>query len=353
MLLQVLILFAALLALPSTRATISTAVLVKKAPASTSNDGKKQFINFIAGGLAGTISSVIVQPLEVIKTQLQSSVSSRLIDTMSKRTTPLTIARKILETDGPKGFYRGLKPLVVGIIPTRGIYFWSYNSAKTFMNSTLGMSTTSPLTHLASAFAAGITSNTLTNPLWLVKTRFQLLADTSVGQTAYRTYGEVVRSIYAEEGLGGFFKGLSGSYVGCFEGGIQWIVYEKLKASLSSTKTVSVRTNPKNGAQETTIIVRKRTPSALEYSVAASTAKLAAILATYPHEVVRTRLREQAVNGNFKYRGFVNTLSTIAREEGARGLYGGMGLHILRSVPNAAIMFVSFELCSKFLNENF
>ena len=32
-----------------------------------------------------------------------------------------------------------------------------------------------------------------------------------------------------------------------------------------------------------------------------------------------------------------------------RGLYGGMGMHLLRSVPNAAIMFLSFELVSKWL----
>ena len=42
-----------------------------------------------------------------------------------------------------------------------------------------------PLNHLASAFAAGITSNTLTNPLWMVKTRFQLMADTSRGQVSF------------------------------------------------------------------------------------------------------------------------------------------------------------------------
>ena len=91
--------------------------------------------------------------------------------------------------------------------------------------------------------------------------------------------------------------------------------------------------------------------SAWEYSVAASTAKMIAIIATYPHEVVRTRLREQAINGAFKYTGFLNTLNIIAKEEGVRGLYGGMGLHLLRSVPNAAVMFVTFELVSNFLDK--
>jgi hypothetical protein len=33
-----------------------------------------------------------------------------------------------------------------------------------------------------------------------------------------------------------------------------------------------------------------------------------------------------------------------------RGLYGGMGIHLLRAVPNAAIMFVTFELVSSWLS---
>jgi hypothetical protein len=44
-------------------------------------------------------------------------------------------------------------------------------------------------------------------------------------------------------------------------------------------------------------------------TAAAASAKMVAIMATYPHEVVRTRMREQAVHGTFKYKGFLNTLT--------------------------------------------
>ena len=33
----------------------------------------------------------------------------------------------------------------------------------------------------------------------------------------------------------------------------------------------------------------------------------------------------------------------------SRGLYGGIGIHLMRSVPNAAVMFVTFEVASKWL----
>ncbi len=149
---------------------------------------------------------------------------------------------------------------------------------------------------------------------------------------------------------------MSGSYVGCFEGGIQWMVYEKLKTILAKnskpvvSSSSSLSTKNKSKTLITPVVEEKKL-SAWEYSVAASTAKMIAIIATYPHEVVRTRLREQAINGAFKYTGFLNTLNIIAKEEGIRGLYGGMGLHLLRSVPNAAVMFVTFELVSNFLDK--
>jgi len=168
----------------------------------------------------------------------------------------------------------------------------------------------------------------------------------------YSSYGDIVRSIYREEGLKGFFKGLSGSYVGCFEGGIQWMVYEKLKSVLTmKNKPIVSNTVTKNKSKSVVTPPVEKKLTAWEYSVAASTAKMVAIIMTYPHEVVRTRLREQAINGAFKYTGFVNTLNIIAKEEGVRGLYGGMGLHLLRSVPNAAVMFVTFELVSNFLDK--
>lgn len=136
------------------------------------------------------------------------------------------------------------------------------------------------------------------------------------------------------------------------------MVYEKLKTILaknskpvvSSSSSSSPSTKNKSKTIITPVVEEKKL-SAWEYSVAASTAKMIAIIATYPHEVVRTRLREQAINGAFKYTGFLNTLNIIAKEEGIRGLYGGMGLHLLRSVPNAAVMFVTFELVSNFLDK--
>ena len=74
----------------------------------------------------------------------------------------------------------------------------------------------------------------------------------------------------------------------------------------------------------------------------AAFSKLIASGLTYPHEVVRTRMRE-IVNGKCPYNSLYDAFSTIAREEGRAGLYRGMAVHLSRTVPNTAIMFFVYE----------
>ena len=76
----------------------------------------------------------------------------------------------------------------------------------------------------------------------------------------------------------------------------------------------------------------------------AAASKLVASILTYPHEVLRTRLREPAgPDGKRKYVGLRQATARIVAEEGVGALYGGLGAHLLRVVPNAAIMFLGYE----------
>ena len=66
-------------------------------------------------------------------------------------------------------------------------------------------------------------------------------------------------------------------------------------------------------------------------------------VSTYMVQVLRTRLRQPSVNGVVKYTGLLQTLRTVIAEEGTRSLYGGLSAHLMRVVPNAAVMYSIYE----------
>jgi solute carrier family 25, member 33/36 len=65
--------------------------------------------------------------------------------------------------------------------------------------------------------------------------------------------------------------------------------------------------------------------------------------------VIRTRLRQSPVNGVLKYTGIVQSLKLIYKQEGVHALYGGMTAHLMRVVPNAALLFLSYEIIIKLI----
>ena len=190
----------------------------------------------------------------------------------------------------------------------------------------------------AAAATAGVITGTATNPIWLVKTRLQLDKSNAekAGDLAKRRYKNSVDCIaqtVRKEGIPGLYRGLTASYLGVTESTLQWVLYEQMKVYLRN--------------REARLVASRREPNAWDQTVdwtgrvgAAGSAKFFAALVTYPHEVIRTRLRQAPMeNGRQKYTGIVHCFRTILKEEGVASLYGGLTPHMLRVVPSAAIMF--------------
>ncbi|KAA8491477.1 Solute carrier family 25 member 36-A [Porphyridium purpureum] len=330
----------------SSMSSSSSSTIVVKSPVMPL---RKQIASLMAGALGGTVASCVTCPLEVVKTKLQSSGEQQ------HGRSVFTLARQIMLQDGARGFFRGLAPTVIGIIPARGTYFWAYATTKTFLvdfsfesdsrhenASSQGASSKqtdsegSPFVHVLAGASASFASNTVTNPIWLVKTRMQLQAGQASG--GYSSYGHAVQQILKEEGVRGFFKGLAASYWGVSEAMVQFVVYEKLKGYLRERDDLS----------------SSDTLKLYEYFFSAAFAKLLASSLTYPHEVVRTRMREERKLGAHRqYRGMLQSLLKIGREEGRRGLYAGMLVHLSRVVPNTAIMFLTYETAVRIFAEKF
>jgi len=76
---------------------------------------------------------------------------------------------------------------------------------------------------------------------------------------------------------------------------------------------------------------------------------MVASVATYPHEVVRTRLQTQRrlllpSGAPRKRSGIIRTTRKIIHFEGWRGLYKGLSVNLIRTVPNSAVTMLTYEL---------
>jgi len=164
----------------------------------------------------------------------------------------------------------------VGVIPARSINFFTYGNGKQIIAQRFNDGVENSYVHLSAAALAGIVTGSVTNPIWVVKTRLQLTAENpkvmqSTSNKSLVSSLGMIKQIAREEGIRGFYKGLSASYLGVTEGTIQWVLYEKLKR-------LNTESQGKGGFLEWAGMLGS-----------AGTAKCVASLITYPHEVYSSR----------------------------------------------------------------
>uniref|UniRef100_A0A3B5LIE5 Solute carrier family 25 member 36a n=1 Tax=Xiphophorus couchianus TaxID=32473 RepID=A0A3B5LIE5_9TELE len=271
-------------------------------------------VHLFAGGCGGTVGAILTCPLEVVKTRLQSSSITLYISEVQLSTVNGTSVARV----SPPGTLHCLK----------AIYFGAYSTAKEKLNGVLEPDSTQ--VHMLSAGMAGFTAITATNPIWLIKTRLQL-DSRNRGERRVNAF-ECMRRVYQVDGLRGFYRGMSASYAGISETVIHFVIYESIKRKLLESKVH----NSMDEEDETS----KDASDFVGMMLAAATSKTCATSLAYPHEVIRTRLREEGS----KYRSFFQTLLTVPREEGYRALYRGLTTHLVRQIPNTAIMMCTYEV---------
>jgi solute carrier family 25 (mitochondrial folate transporter), member 32 len=145
----------------------------------------------------------------------------------------------------------------------------------------------------------------------------------------YKSVRDAFKTIYHNEGIGTFYKGLGSSLLGVSHVAIQFPLYEKLKYwtadSMSTTNSVLI---------------------------ASALSKMVASTVTYPHEVVRTRLHTQVRKKGtteLKYTGIQQSARLIYGHEGLAGFYKGFGLNLVRTVPVAIVNLLTYEVLCKLL----
>ena len=353
--------------------------------------------NALAGAIGGFTSGVVTCPLDVIKTKLQAQGGFRAQANGAQNgghvryQGMLGTARVIWSEEGLRGMYRGLGPIILGYLPTWAVWFTVYGRSKEYFGKYHGMKRSyslfvqsylltyrtdnKNLINFWSSIVAGASSTMVTNPIWVIKTRLMSQVsrkappDEARPPWHYRSTLDAAKKMYRTEGMLSFYSGLTPALLGLTHVAVQFPAYEYLKTKFTG-QGMGMSAEGDHSSHWFGVLS------------ASVLSKIMASSATYPHEVIRTRLQTQrrsmpsasseyaAFRGGLegaenmrpseiiakakdfipRYKGIVTTFKTILREEGWRAFYAGMGTNMMRAVPAATTTMLTYEYIMKNLN---
>lgn len=177
----------------------------------TPYDSRTAGVHFVCGGLAACSATVFCQPLDTLRTRFAAQGEPKIYRNL--RHAVFTMYR----SEGMLTFYRGLSPTLLAVFPYAGLQFFFYNVFKKMLGpSPKPGHSGGNLQSLLCGSGAGMISKTITYPFDLFKKRLQVggfeEARLHFGKVrSYKGLLDCTVQIAKEEGLRGFFKGLSPS----------------------------------------------------------------------------------------------------------------------------------------------
>lgn len=280
-------------------------------------------VDFVAGFVSGIAGLVIGSPLDIIKTNDQSSLSP--------------ISR--ISIQSPKTWFAGLLLPTIGLGFLNAILFWSYGLVSSLVDA---HGKREPRTQLMVSFVAGLISGicvcVVSVPTELVKVQ---------AQTSDQSSLEVVRRITREEGPRGFCRGALITILRDSIGyGFYFLTYDGLLSALVGV------------IQDTTIRIL----------VVGGLAGCVSWFSIFPLDTIKTRLQaanrhenhsllpgsypstEEDVDRPYQHVLILNTASTIYGEGGVPAFFRGVMAAMLRAfVVNAAIFYIN-DMVQSLLN---
>eukprot|EP01065_Artemidia_motanka_P034965 TRINITY_DN42943_c0_g1_i1.p1 TRINITY_DN42943_c0_g1~~TRINITY_DN42943_c0_g1_i1.p1 ORF type:complete len:284 (+),score=61.61 TRINITY_DN42943_c0_g1_i1:51-902(+) len=265
-------------------------------------------VDFGAGAVAGAADKIVEHPFDTVKVRVQTGYAP----------TVRACVRKTLTTEGPRGFYRGVCAPLSGAMVEAGISLWTYGMLQSRMRAQ-GADSQMLLPwyqHALAGAGTGFTSAGLLTPVELIKVRLQARASQ---QNARRA----IRAVLLRRGLRGLFTGLPLTLLRDVPGNA---------ALFGMYDGVVVQSYVGRGGS------RLDAPAWL-FPLAGSAGGTTYWMVAYPADTLKSRLQA----GDRTAAGLLRLARREIHNGGVRGLYRGLSITVLRSVPANAIAFVTYE----------
>ncbi|KAK7749403.1 mitochondrial FAD carrier protein flx1 [Diatrype stigma] len=330
-------------------------------------------IETIAGLSAGSVATLLVHPLDIVKTRMQIHRSRGGVGTAAAeaaaRSTSLTtvsVLRELMRTPHPfAALYRGLTPNLLGSASSWASFFFFKARAERAIvrlksggggsSSDASSSSLTPQDYFVASAVGGLFTQCLTNPIWVLKTR--MLSSDRGAAGAYPSMWAGAARILRAEGWRGFYRGLGISLFGVTHGAVQFAVYDPLKKMYLRRRNhldfadggdqgMTTTTTTTGGMQQQQRLGNEVT------LVISSVSKLVAGAVTYPYQVIRSRLQNYNADERFG-RGIRGVVRRTWGEEGWRGFYRGIIPGVVRVLPATWVTFLVYENVKYYLPQWF
>lgn len=282
---------------------------------------KNPVVATTAGAVAGGIETMVIWPMEMIKTNMQ-------LGTMKQHYTGMLGGFKYhIRTDGALSLYRGLAPVLVGSIPKAGIRFGTFDFFKTRFAGEHGET---PLRNLAAGMLAGaIEATVATTPIETLKTKL-------IGANAGVWQG--TKMILAKEGIRGIYQGLFATILKQSSNqGLRFMWFTEYKRRISPE--VLERHNIVADAKNMT-----NSQHAAYSLVGGISAGIFSVFGNNPFDVVKTRM--QGLHAA-KYKNTADCVQQMIRHEGFMVFYSGVVPRLGRVIPGQGVIFMTYDAVSR------
>ncbi|NXI54525.1 S2538 protein, partial [Chloroceryle aenea] len=269
---------------------------------------------FVCGSISGTCSTLLFQPLDLLKTRLQTLQPA--VDG-SGRAGMVKLLFRVVRTESLLGLWKGVSPSFARCIPGVGIYF-----STLYMMKQKLLVDRSP-TALESVFL-GATARAVSGicmlPVTVVKTRYES------GRFGYGSVYGALKNIYQTEGARGMFSGLTATLLRDAPfSGIYLMFYTQTKKLTPQGKAELYQLDP--------LLM-----PLLNFGCGIFAGILAS-LATQPADVIKTHMQLSPQ----KYYRTSQAIAFIYKDFGLAGFFRGGVPRALRRTLMAAMAWTVYE----------
>ncbi|XP_061866951.1 mitochondrial thiamine pyrophosphate carrier [Colius striatus] len=288
-----------------------------------------------AGSASGLVTRVLVSPLDVVKIRFQLQIEQLSSRNPGAKYHGISQAVwRIFQEEGLVAFWKGHVPAQLLSVGYGAVQFMAFESLTKLAHNVTPYGARHSLVHFVCGGLAACAATAAVQPVDTLRTRFAAQGEPKV----YHSLRHAVVTMYQTEGPWTFYRGLTPTIIAIFPyAGFQFSFYNILQQF-----------------SEWVIPAEGKKGGNVKNLVCGSCAGIISKTLTYPFDLFKKRLQvggfehARAAFGQVRmYRGLLDCIRQIMREEGPGGFFKGLSPSLLKAALSTGLVFFWYELfCS-------